>query len=112
VDHGRVIAEGTPGELKSKMGATVLELVMEDEESAAEAAKALDRLADQAPTLEGTRVSVPVDDGASLLTRALRSLDRRKLTPAKVSLREPSLDDVFLALTGHTAEDADTEVVA
>ncbi|HVL81649.1 MAG TPA: ATP-binding cassette domain-containing protein [Actinomycetota bacterium] len=104
VDHGTVIAQGTPAELKSKMGATVLELELADEAAAAKAATALEKVASKPPTLDGVTVELTVDDGPDLLLTALRALSRRKLTPTRVALREPSLDDVFLALTGHRAE--------
>ena len=104
VDHGRVIAEGTPEELKAKLGRTVLELEMADGTDAAATAEALERLGGEVPKVEGAKVEVKVEDGAAFLTKALRSLDRRKLVPVHLALREPSLDDVFLALTGHKAE--------
>ncbi|MHB1923272.1 MAG: ATP-binding cassette domain-containing protein [Acidimicrobiales bacterium] len=105
VDHGKVIAQGTPEELKSKMGRTVLELEMSSPADAAATAEALERLSGEAPQLSGAKVEIKVDNGAEFLTRALRSLDRRKLVPLHLALREPSLDDVFLSLTGHRAEE-------
>ncbi|HUZ43388.1 MAG TPA: ATP-binding cassette domain-containing protein [Acidimicrobiales bacterium] len=109
VDHGQVIAQGTPEELKSKMGRTVLELEMSSAADAAATVEALERLSGEAPQLSGAKVEIKVDNGAEFLTRALRSLDRRKLVPLHLALREPSLDDVFLALTGHRAEEAPAE---
>ncbi|HUZ44362.1 MAG TPA: ATP-binding cassette domain-containing protein [Acidimicrobiales bacterium] len=109
VDHGKVIAQGTPEQLKSKMGRTVLELEMSSADDAAATAEALQRLGSEAPQLTGAKVEVTVDNGAEFLTRALRSLDRRKLVPLHLALREPSLDDVFLALTGHRAEEDPVE---
>jgi ABC-2 type transport system ATP-binding protein len=109
VDHGRVIAQGTPEELKSKMGRTVLELEMSSVEDGAATAEALQRLGSEVPQRNGASIEVKVDNGAEFLTRALRSLDRRKLVPVHLALREPSLDDVFLALTGHRAEEEPTE---
>ena len=105
VDHGRVIAQGTPTELKAHSGETVLSLEMADPGAAAEAAAAVRRLGDDEPKVEGATVEVKVTDGAQFLTRVLRSLDRRRLVPVHLALREPSLDDVFLALTGHRAEE-------
>ena len=109
VDHGKVIAEGTPEELKSKMGRTVLELEMASAADAADTAEALERLGSEVPQVSGASVEVTVEDGAQFLTRALRSMDRRKLVPLHLALREPSLDDVFLALTGHRAEETASE---
>ena len=99
-----MIAEGTPEELKARLGRTVLELEMADEAAAVATADALERLDGEVPKVEGLKVEIKVEDGAAFLTRALRSLDRRKLVPVHLALREPSLDDVFLSLTGHKAE--------
>jgi ABC-2 type transport system ATP-binding protein len=57
----------------------------------------------QPPTLDGTTVKLTVADGGSLLLEALRALDAEGIAPTGVTLREPSLDDVFLSLTGHAA---------
>jgi daunorubicin resistance ABC transporter ATP-binding subunit len=114
VDRGHVIASGTPAELKASLGATVLEIAMTGEGSALLAAEVLFPLGVQAPVAEGSTVMLTVSDGPRLLLEALRILDAEGLTPTGVTLREPSLDDVFLALTGEharpgpTADDADT----
>lgn len=105
VDHGHVIAEGTPDDLKSKLGQTVLHLVMASADDAVVAAQALRRLGGAGPLVDGANVEVKVEDGAAFLTRVMRSLDRRKLEPVRLALREPSLDDVFLSLTGHKASE-------
>jgi len=108
VDKGRVIAEGTPAQLKASLGATVLDVSMNDPESAAEVAVMVAGVASKPANLLGTNVEVPVDDGPRAAVEVLRLLDQRGLVPAGFVLREPSLDDVFLALTGHVAEaDAD-----
>jgi len=106
VDKGHVIAEGTPAELKAALGTTVLEITMAGEGSALQAAQALHLLGVNPPTVEGSAVMVTVDDGPRLLLEALRRLDTEELTPTGVNLREPSLDDVFLTLTGEHATPA------
>ena len=108
VDRGRVIATGTPAELKAGLGSTVLEIAMTGEGSALLAAEALFPLGVQPPVVEGSTVMVTVSDGARLLLEALRILDAEDLTPTGVTFREPSLDDVFLALTGEHARPAGT----
>ncbi|MBW3611670.1 MAG: ATP-binding cassette domain-containing protein [Actinobacteria bacterium] len=103
IDGGRVIAEGTSAELKSQMATTVLALAFHEPAAAARAAELVTPLATAPALVEGTDVEVAVDDGAQTLVEALRLLDRAGLVVASVALREPSLDDVFLALTGHRA---------
>ena len=105
VDGGRVIAEGTVSELKLQMASTTLELSFHDPDSARSAAVLLEPLASSPPLLEATRLELAVDDGQRALIDALRDLDRAGLVLASVTLREPSLDDVFLALTGHRTSD-------
>ncbi len=104
VDHGRIIAGGTPAGLKASLGATVIEIGMPGEGSALMALDALSRLGVQPPVLEGTTVHLTVADSSSLL-EVLRALDAEGIAPSGVTLREPSLDDVFLALTGQPPAD-------
>jgi len=106
VDHGRIIAMGTPAELKAGLGSTVIEIGMPGEGSALMALQALAPLGVQPPTLDGTTVKLTVADGGSVLLEALRALDAEGIAPTGVTLREPSLDDVFLSLTGHAAVEA------
>ncbi len=106
IDDGRVIAEGTSAELKSRMATTVLALAFHDPGSAGKAAELVSPLATAPALVEGTDVEVAVDDGPQTLVEALRTLDRAGLVVASVALREPSLDDVFLTLTGHRAATA------
>jgi ABC-2 type transport system ATP-binding protein len=99
VDHGRVIAEGTPDELKASFGATVLELSFEDEELAIRAQGAVTTLASAPIQQMENRLELPVADGAATTALVLERLLSEKINPTKINLREPSLDDVFLALT-------------
>jgi ABC-2 type transport system ATP-binding protein len=103
VDHGRVISQGTPAQLKASLGATVVEVALADEASARHALEAIAGIGRASAHLEGTEVELPVDDGPRAAMAVLRALDRAGLEPTRFALREPSLDDVFLALTGRTA---------
>ncbi|MEX2554858.1 MAG: ATP-binding cassette domain-containing protein [Actinomycetota bacterium] len=102
IDRGRVIADGTPAELKGKLGDTVVEMGFGDESTAARAQAVL---GPHTPELEGSLVRLSSSEGPRVLVDVLRRLDRETLAPASLAVREPSLDDVFLALTGHHAEE-------
>jgi daunorubicin resistance ABC transporter ATP-binding subunit len=104
VDHGRVIAEGTSDELKASLGSTVLDLNMGDDVRAKQALDVLTGRWPREPVLAGTTVELQLDGGARMVTEALGLLDEADLIPTTLAMREPSLDDVFLALTGHGAE--------
>jgi daunorubicin resistance ABC transporter ATP-binding subunit len=103
VDRGQIIAQGTPAGLKAGLGSTVIEIGMPGEGSALMALQALAPLGVQPPTIDGTTVRLTVADGGGALLEALRVLDAEGIIPTGVTLREPSLDDVFLSLTGHAA---------
>jgi ABC-2 type transport system ATP-binding protein len=107
VDHGRVIAEGTSTALKASLGATVLEVGLIDEATAIRAAELTATVGSKPPRREGNLVELTVDDGPRLLIEVLRVLDGDGLAPSSLSLREPSLDDVFLSLTGRRARPED-----
>jgi ABC-type multidrug transport system ATPase subunit len=104
VDHGRVIAEGTPAQLKADLGATVLDVGLADADLARRAAGILDAVGATSPTVVGSMVELPVDDGPRVTMEVLRLLDQHNLVPTTFVLREPSLDDVFLAITGKRTE--------
>jgi len=108
IDRGKVIAEGTPVELKARLGATVVELGYgEARQLAGRATELVARLLPAHPEADGSTVRITSDDGSRVVVEALRALDAEGLSPITVAVREPSLDDVFLALTGHHAESAD-----
>ena len=104
IDHGQVIANDAPSVLKAQLGSTVAELGFDDA-SIAEQARAL--LAGRRPGVEreGTMVRLSSNEGPRLLVDVLRELDGAQLSPATLAVHEPSLDDVFLALTGRHAEE-------
>jgi ABC-2 type transport system ATP-binding protein len=105
IDKGQVIANGTPRELKANLGATVLEVGLVDQQTATQTVAILANLGGHVPHVIGNSVEVTVDDGPRLAMDALRLLDEAKIEPTAFTLREPSLDDVFLALTGRQTEE-------
>ena len=104
VDHGRVIASGTSAELKANLGATVLDIGLADAARTSEVVGILQGVGTKPATVVGATVELPVDDGARDAMEALRRLDQHGVVPTSFVLREPSLDDVFLTLTGRTTE--------
>ncbi|MGH2528967.1 MAG: ATP-binding cassette domain-containing protein [Actinomycetota bacterium] len=104
VDGGKVIAEGTPAELKARLGNTVIEIGMGEEAAALRAQALLSGFASGSPDREGATLRLASGDGPRFLMDVLRSLDAQGLAPATLGVREPSLDDVFLTLTGRHAE--------
>jgi daunorubicin resistance ABC transporter ATP-binding subunit len=107
VDRGAVIANDTPANLKSQLGSTVVEMTIEGEARADRAAQRLSSLEPSKVDREGDRIRITSDRGASVLVEALRELDAEGLAPDTLTVREPSLDDVFLSLTGRHAEPTD-----
>ncbi len=106
VDGGKVIAQGTAAELKADMGATVVEVGFNEEADAVKAQQIVAPFANNEAGREGMTVRLEVSDGPRALRQVLAGLDNEQLSPVSVALREPSLDDVFLSLTGHHAEAA------
>jgi ABC-2 type transport system ATP-binding protein len=104
IDHGRLVSEGTPHELKDRVGGAVLELTVPDDDRA-RALSTLQTMRAEDPTDDQHRgrIVLPAPDGARTLTQALRRLEGAAITPEDLALRKPTLDDVFLALTGHRA---------
>ncbi len=116
IDQGRLISEGTGNELKDKLGGSVIEVSVAAEVREA-AMDALRPIAGEDVTYEEYRDAVcfPAPDGSQTLLAAVRSLDAAGITPDDVALHKPTLDDVFLALTGHAAtteEEGEPEPVA
>ncbi|MGZ5212762.1 MAG: ATP-binding cassette domain-containing protein [Actinomycetota bacterium] len=107
VDGGRVIANDTPAALKSQLGSTVIELDMGEPTQAERADEILSHLRSGHVERDGATIRVTAEDGTHVLMDALRALDGAGLAPAHLAVREPSLDDVFLAITGHRAETLD-----
>jgi ABC-2 type transport system ATP-binding protein len=106
VDQGHVIADDTPAQLKARLGSTVIEIGLADASTAERAHEVLARAVAPSPELEDSTVRLTTHDGTRLIVDALRALDGEGIVPVTLTVREPSLDDVFLALTGHHAEEA------
>jgi ABC-2 type transport system ATP-binding protein len=106
IDHGKVIARGTSDALKKQVGGERLEIVVESQNIAKTVEVVSTVSGHKAIVDEGLRmISAPVSTGATALIETLRSLDTAGIHPLDVSLKRPSLDDVFLSLTGHAAEE-------
>jgi oleandomycin transport system ATP-binding protein len=108
IDHGKVIAEGTPDELKKQAGGQVLEIRPVDLRDEPTIARVLAELMDAAPSVAEGLVSVPVTDPA-VMPVVVRRLDDAGVAVGELALRRPSLDEVFFSLTGHRTEEAETE---
>ena len=108
VDHGRSIAAGTPDELKRRAAATWSRCTCHRDDLG-RVAEALERLSTGPVALDEAtrRVSVGVDAGSDGLLVALRSLEDAGLSVDDIALRQPNLDEVFLALTGHPTDTPD-----
>jgi ABC-2 type transport system ATP-binding protein len=103
IDHGQIIAEGTATQLKASLGSTVVEIAVADPADAHRAAARLQRIA---PTdvLDSRRaLAVKVPDKGPAVQQVIRLLDADAIVPESLAIREPTLDDVFLQLTGHRA---------
>jgi len=104
IDHGVVIAEGTSDELKTQVGGDRLEICLEDRDRGGEAITALTALADGRPAVENGTLRVPLSRRTGAIAEAVRRLDGAGIAIDDISLKQPTLDDVFLELTGHAAE--------
>ena len=106
IDHGRVIAGGSPEELKQRIGARTLELRPGNRADLAAIARIMAELTGNEPEQQGGRLSVPATD-TGVLPALVRQLDEMNIAVAELQLRSATLDEVFLALTGHPAESRD-----
>ena len=106
IDQGRVIAEGTADRLKAKIGGERIEIILESGTDIGRAHGVLASIAcgDIQIDREMLRITAAVDGGADSLREALHELHTSKVSVVDVGLRRPTLDDVFLTLTGHHAE--------
>ena len=111
IDHGTVIAEGTADQLKAQVGGERLEFTLTDGSQLDRARVTLAPLGagEAVIDIESRHLTLPVDGGAAALTRALRELDTAGIALQDVGLRRPTLDDVFLTLTGRAAEETPAE---
>ena len=108
IDHGKVIARGTSDALKKQVGGERLEITVENTDIT-KTQEIVSRISTSAIHTDVRTISAPVSTGSIALMEALRALDEAKIHPLDIALKRPSLDDVFLSLTGHVAEE---EVIA
>jgi ABC-2 type transport system ATP-binding protein len=114
VDHGKIIARGTADELKSHVGGERIEVVVHERDALARAIEVLAQTAGEQPIVdEHTRkLTVPAHGGAARLVQVVRDLDEAGIGIDDIGLRRPTLDDVFLSLTGHASAVEETETAA
>jgi ABC-2 type transport system ATP-binding protein len=108
IDRGTVIARGTSDALKTQVGGEKLEITVENADIA-KTQEIVTRVSGHSAYVNTRTVSAPVVNGSKDLLEALRALDAAKIHPLDIGLRRPSLDDVFLSLTGHVAEEVSAE---
>jgi ABC-2 type transport system ATP-binding protein len=105
IDHGNVIADGTSDELKDRVGGERLEVHLEDDEDAEQAISVLAEMSEEAPVVEDHTVRAAVRRSRGVIAEAVRRLDDAGVGVDDIAMRRPTLDDVFIALTGHAAEE-------
>ena len=114
VDHGRIIASGTADDLKAEVGGERIEVVIHDRTRIDDARGMLEGIGIGAATIDEhtRRVTVPSEGGAQRLATVIRDFDEAGIAIDDIGLRRPTLDDVFLSLTGHVAVEEPTETAA
>ena len=108
IDKGKVIAQGSADELKTQVGGERIEVVVSSSQTES-AAQALQSMSSGKVVVDGDHVQVPVSGGGVKVVEAVRALDIAKIEIKEIQLRRPTLDDVFLSLTGHHAEEIKAE---
>ena len=103
IDHGRVLASGTAAELKAKLGGTAVEVELADEAYSRAGRGVARGVGDEAPVVDGVLVRVATSAGLATMAEVVRRLEDSGLEVRALQLRQPSLDEVFLALTGQPA---------
>jgi ABC-2 type transport system ATP-binding protein len=109
IDHGLVIAEGTPDELKAQVGGDRLEIKLEEGARDEDAISALLPIAEERPFCDNGTLRVPLRERRGSIAEAVRRLDEAGIGIDDIAVRTPTLDDVFLTLTGHAAEDEEEQ---
>ena len=107
IDHGEVIALGTASELKDQFGGERIEIALGDGADHEKAIEAISPLTMEAPEIEDGVIRASVQQREGAIAEAVRRLDKAKVPVDDLGLRRPTLDDVFLSLTGHAAEDGE-----
>jgi ABC-2 type transport system ATP-binding protein len=109
IDHGRLIAEGTPDQLKDRLGGERLEVKLDDDGDSEAAVRALTPMSDEPPACEDGVLGVSVRERRGAIVEAVKRLSDAGIGVDDLALSRPTLDDVFLALTGHATEVGDDE---
>ena len=111
IDHGKGIARGTPAQLKTQVGGERLEITLHTRDDASAVVETVNALGVEGFAYDelAHKVSIPVRDGTEALFEAVRRLDAARIKPADMGVHRPTLDDVFLQLTGRPAEDESVE---
>lgn len=109
IDHGQVIAEGSSDELKDQVGGERLDITLESKDEAEKAIAALAPIAGETPAMSDGLLRMPVRERKGAIAEAVRRLNEAGVGIDDVAMSRPTLDDVFLTLTGHAAEEADGE---
>ena len=112
IDHGKVIAHGTSEQLKDQIGGDRVEISVVDPSKVDAAVRAIASVSQGEPLVDELRVSAPVSGGSTVLVDAIRALDAEGVEVTDLVLRRPTLDDVFMALTGHAAEEEEVPAPA
>ena len=114
LDHGNMIAQGTSDQLKTSVGGDRIEVVVDQDSQVAQATEILKALSSGEPLVDSIarRILIPVSGGSKAIVEAVRRLDEASIMVDDISVRRPTLDDVFLSLTGHIAEEEKEEVSA
>jgi ABC-2 type transport system ATP-binding protein len=111
IDHGRKIAHGTSDELKTMIGGERIEITLQQQSSAMDAHRVLARFAVGEIHTDDRSITTPIAGGAETLTAALRELDAADIKLHNVGLRRPTLNDVFLSLTGRMTDSGEIEEI-
>ena len=113
IDSGRLIAEGSPDRLKSQIGGDRIDVIIRDTDQLAAAASVVSRSAgaEAHVDVDARRISAPVDDRMSALTGVLDGLGAADITPEDFAVRRPTLDEVFMQLTGHRTDASEPESI-
>ncbi|HWL40623.1 MAG TPA: ATP-binding cassette domain-containing protein [Gemmatimonadaceae bacterium] len=109
LDHGVVIAEGTSDELKDMIGGERIEVTLGDASQADAAVSTLSEISSEEPKRDDGKVSVPLDRERTSISDLVRRLDSAGVDVEDLAVRRPTLDDVFISLTGHAAEESDED---
>lgn len=104
IDRGKVIAEGTSNQLKSKLGGDVVEFDVEAASQVESALAVAKKFSSKKPTSDNTTITMPAKNGSKSLLDVVRALDESNIKVESIALHRPSLDDVFLSLTGERAK--------